>query len=460
MGRGGLSVLRGCEMSIIQFLRIFWARRIIIFAATVSCLIGALVVTAILPPRWEAHSRVMLNTLKPDPVTGVIPGGKGYVSTQVELITDYAVARQAVERMHMASDPGLIALYQKRPASDQRDFPRFLADIVINSTKVKLLEDSNILDIVYTSSDPANAKSVVDEITKAYIDASLTFKRDDGERNAAWYQEQAAKAKDALDQATAVLAAYERANHIVLEDDKTDAESARLQVLNHESAPIIMPAAAAPVSSQSSVELATVDAQIATASRTLGPNNPELQALRAKRESLAGLVAKDQQAARSMASTGGGSGLLAQEVDRQKEKVIAQSEQIGRLTQLKQDVDLRRDEYIKMAAKATEFHEEALTSDSGITPLGNAAIPKEPKFPNYYLIVPGSILLGAAVGIFVALLMELLARRVRTPEDLAGLEGVQVVCVVAPLDTIREGTSKVSNGRRRRRLGARGLANA
>jgi uncharacterized protein involved in exopolysaccharide biosynthesis len=447
-------------MSIIQFLKIFWARRILIFAATVSCLVGALVVTAILPARWESHSRVMLNTLKPDPVTGVIPGGKGYVSTQAELITDYAVARQAVERMHMASDPGLIAAYRKRPVSDQRDFPRFLADIIINNTKVKLLEDSNILDIVYTSSDPENAKAVVDEITKAYIDASLTFKRDDGERNAAWYSAQTVKAKEALDQATAALAAFERANHIVLEDEKTDAESARLQVLNHQSAPIIMAPGAAPTASQSSVELATVDAQIATASRTLGPNNPELQALRAKRDSLAALAAKDQKSAQSMASQGGGAGLLAEEVNRQKEKVIAQSEQIGRLSQLKQDVDLRRDEYIKMSAKAAAFHEEALTEDSGITPLGKAAIPKEPKFPNYFLIIPGSIALGGAVGVVVALLMELLARRVRTPEDLTILDDVPVVCVVPSFGAIRDGGSQENNRQRRRLFGERGLARA
>jgi uncharacterized protein involved in exopolysaccharide biosynthesis len=446
-------------MSIIQFLKIFWARRVLIFAATASCLIGALIVTAILPPRWESHSRVMLNTLKPDPVTGVIPGGRGYVSTQIELITDYAVARQAVERLGMSSDPNLIRAYQQRPASDQRDFARFLADIIINNTKVKLLEDSNILDITYTSTTPENAKAVVDELTKGYIDASLTFKRDDGERNAVWYQGQMAKAKDALDQATAALAAYERANHIVLEDGKTDAESARLQVLNHESTPIIMSSGGAAVASPSSVELATVDAQIAAASRSLGPNNPELQGLRARRDALAALVAKDLSAA-SVASHGGGSSVLQQAVNQQKEKVIAQSEQIGRLTQLKQDVDLRREEYTKMASKAAEFHEEALTGDSGITPLGNAAIPKAPAFPNYYLIVPGSIILGAAVGVIVALLMELFGRRVRSPEDLSLIDDIKVVCVVPSADEGEEGSPARARARRRRWFGGRGLARA
>jgi uncharacterized protein involved in exopolysaccharide biosynthesis len=446
-------------MSIIQFLKIFWVRRMLILAATVSCLVGALIVCAILPPRWDAHSRVMLNTLKPDPVTGQIPGGRGYVSTQIELITDYAVARQAAERLGLPSDPSLIAAYRKRPASDQRDFSRFLADLIISNTKVKLLEDSNILDITYTSTTPDNAKAVVDEITRAYIDASLTFKRDDGERSATWYQGQMAKAKDALDQATAALAAYERANHIVLEDGKTDAESARLEVLNHQSVPIIMSPNGGAVTSQSSMELAALDGQIEAASRTLGPNNPELQALRSRRQTLAALAAKDQAAARS-AAQGGGSGILEDQVNRQKEKVIAQSEQIGRLTQLKQDVDLRRDEYTKMASKAAEFHEQALTSDSGITPLGNAAIPKAPAFPNYLLIVPGSIVLGGGVGVIVALLMEFLGRRVRGPDDLSMIEEIKVICIVPGPDQTAEGFLSATKPRRRWWPGGRQMARA
>jgi succinoglycan biosynthesis transport protein ExoP len=78
-------------MSLIQFVRIFWARRWLIVAATVSCLVGALLLTLLLPPRWESHARVMLDDMKPDPVTGQIIGtqeGRVFAATQVELITD------------------------------------------------------------------------------------------------------------------------------------------------------------------------------------------------------------------------------------------------------------------------------------------------------------------------------------------------------------------------------------
>jgi len=110
-------------MSIFQFLRILWAGRLIIVAATISCLIGAVVVVKIVPPRWTATARVMLNTLKPDPVTGMVvggPGNKAYVATQTALITDYSVAGKVAEQLGWMSDPGMIRAYRNRGKQDTR----------------------------------------------------------------------------------------------------------------------------------------------------------------------------------------------------------------------------------------------------------------------------------------------------------------------------------------------------
>src|ERR1700676_3457901 len=134
-------------MSIGQFLVIFWARRFIIFWATVSCLVGALIVAAILPPRWESTARVMLNYVKPDPVTGqILSGGAAgaYVNTQLQLVTDYTVAGRVAEQIGWFSDPNLIRAYQSRSAKDQRDFRHWLADIVSSGTKTKAVAGSNI----------------------------------------------------------------------------------------------------------------------------------------------------------------------------------------------------------------------------------------------------------------------------------------------------------------------------
>jgi uncharacterized protein involved in exopolysaccharide biosynthesis len=377
----------------------------------------------------------MLDTLKPDPVTGEVISGastRGYVATQTQLITDYTVAGKVAEQIGWLSEPTLIASYNKRPKSDQRDFKRWLADMVILNTKASVLEGSNILEIKYTGTTPDGAKKVVDALRNAYITAALDYRHQDAENNAAWYADQMAKTKQALDQAIAAETQFEKDNGIVMQENKLDAESARLQALTQQGAPLAPPMMPAAETSPAAIQLAEIDAQLSVAQKTLGPNNPDIQALQSKRALLQSLVERDRALAKTAAArmASGGVAALDKAVEEQKAKVIGQSQQLGRLNVLHQDVELKRAQYEHVAAKTAQYREEAASADVGLTPLGTAATPKAPTFPNYWLIVPGSIVLGLGVGVLVSLLLELFGRRVRSPDDLAALADIPLVCVV------------------------------
>jgi len=453
-------------MGIGQFLVIFWARRVLIFWATVSCLIGALIVTALLPPRWESTARVMLNYVKPDPVTGQVIAGaatRAYVQTQIELVTDYTVAGKVAEQVGWFSDPNLIAGYQHRSSKDQRDFRHWLADIVSQNSKAKLVEGSNILEISYTANTAAGAQAVAGALLKAYIDASLESRHEDAERNAVWYEEQTVKAKQALDAAVAAEADFERQSGIVMQNNKLDAENARLQALTLQGAPIATPFMPANDSSPTVQQLAQLDSEIAVASKTFGPNNPGMLELKAKRAVLADAVEKEKANFRAMQAHQNDSGVAALDraVAAQKNKVIAESDKIGRLNQLQQDVELRRDWYQRTNAKASEYREQSVSTDIGIEPLGTATTPKAPVFPNYWLIVPGGIGLGLTVGILVSLLMELLGRRVRVAEDLSMVGEAPLICVIPRSERKKDrGRSSAGATPWRRWFASRGVARA
>ena len=421
-------------MSLIQFFRIFWARRWLIVAATVSCLIGALIVTALLPPRWEAHSRVMLNLLKPDPITGQViaaQGGQVYAATQIELITDSGIAGQVAEQLGWLTDPNLQAAYQKRSKNDQRDFRSWLSQIIVDNTKARLIQGSNILEISYTGTSAANAKAVADVLRKVYIQDSLLTRREDAERNAEWFEQQAAKAKTALDQAIEVETAFERANGVVMANDKIDTESARLQAMSGSAGVATSMPYVPPASTPAQTELSAINSQIAVSSKVLGPNNPEMQALHTRRTAIAALAAKEASTVRSVQSGANSTqGAFERAVAAQKARIIADSPKIGRLTQLQNDVDLRRGELEKLSEKVAQYRQEAVVSDPGLTPLGPPSTPKGPSFPNYTLLIPGSIILGAALGVLVALLMELLGRRVRGADDLTAIHDLPLVGVI------------------------------
>src|SRR5205823_6719021 len=183
----------------------------------------------------------------------------------------------------------------------------------------------------------------------------------------------------------------------------------------------------------SSLQLAQVEASMASASKTLGPNNPEVLELKSKKSSLSALVAHERSVARAAEARAlsGGAQELERAVAAQRSKVLAKREQIGHLDELHQDVVLRQTEYKTAAERVSHFRQLAASSDAGITSLGNALTPDTPTFPNYWLIVPGAIVLGLGVGVFVSLLLELLGRRVRTPDDLATEDDLPLICIIA-----------------------------
>jgi succinoglycan biosynthesis transport protein ExoP len=416
-------------------------------AATVCCIVGAVIVVVVVPPRWEAHTRIMLDVVKPDPLTGqaIGPNASAYAGTQAELIKDYTVAGKAVEQLGWLSDPTMIQAYQHRQKKDVRDFRHWAAQRVIDGTDAGLVPGTNILDITYTAAKPNEAKIVADALTKAYIDASVDFRRQEASRNADWFEAQTQKLKADLDTASDAEAAYQRQTGIVLQDEKTDVDSARLHALASDAAagaPIFAPIA--PTSSAAGAELAQVDAAIAQASESLGPNHPELQALKLKRAALASEVAGEQASARAAgAAASAGVGALDRAVASAKSKVLGQSAQLEQLRQLHAEVELRRDQYNKTAGRAAELRQEAMIGDTGLTVLGPAAVPQQPKFPNKPLILGGSLGLGIASGILAGLLLELLGRRVRGLEDLKGID--------APVLSVVPATTKPGSPNRLRR---------
>lgn len=412
-------------MSIFQFLRILWAHRWITLATTACTLVGAIVAVLIVPPRYEAVSRVMLNTLKPDPVTGEMIGGpaaRTYVTTQTELIKDYEVAGKAVDQLGWASSPDVITRYQ---VSDNggMDIRRWLAQRIITSTSVKVVPGTNILEISYRASSPTEAKSMADALRNAYIESTLDTRRREATRTADWYEVQARREQALLNAADAAKTAYEKEHGIVMQADNTDVETARLRALSSQAAAPTMVAPAMPVTSPSAVQLAQLDAAIAQATKTLGPNHPQMVQLRAQRATLAQMANQELAAGRSAANAAANAAsasaaALQREVASQTSKVISKRDQIEKLTQLQSEVNVRRQQYNSSMARVAELRREASVADVGITALGEAATPQKPSFPNTPLILGGALGLGLGFGVLISLLLELFGRRVRSEEDL------------------------------------------
>jgi uncharacterized protein involved in exopolysaccharide biosynthesis len=425
-------------MSLAQFLAILVARRWMIVAAVCASLVGAALVVMIVPPRYTASTRVLLNLIKPDPVTGQVIGGQfaqAYTQTQTALIKDIGVAGAVVDDLHWSSDPTMLARYAV--PGDPDAARHRMAQLIIDHTDAKLIQGSNIMEISYTGWSPEAAKAIADSIRRQYMQAAVSVKRQSAAESADWYQERADAAQRLLTMAENAKTEFERQHDIIMQDDKNDVDSERLAALSGAaSAPAvspIMPYTSA--TSPAATELATVEAQLALASRTLGASNPVMIQLRQKRDVLTQQVAEERRAASAAgaaaSSIANESGAAARQLEAQKARVLANRDNLTKLRQLQSEVDVRRDQYVKAAQAAADLRAQSTTDDAGVTVLNNAVAPEQPSFPNGPLIFFGSLALGLALGILAALLTELMNRRIRTARDLEDfVDGVPLLAVV------------------------------
>jgi uncharacterized protein involved in exopolysaccharide biosynthesis len=423
-------------MNIFQFLRIFWARRLIVVAGTISCLVGALVVMMIVPARWTGTARVILQTLKPDPITGQVLGKAAtvYIATQEALVTDYSVSGRVADLLGWMSDPDLIRNYRARPSSDTRDFRHWIAYNVAQKTTADVVQGTNIMEIKFASNKPDNSRAVSEALRRAYMDVSVSLRRDDANRNADWYTQQSEKARQDLNDAQQKVADYEKANGLAMADEKAnlDVDSARLRAISSVgTSPVIEPTPAQASATQ--IQLAQVDGELAEQTRILGPNHPDVMTLRAKRAALAKLATEEEakRAAAVAKNRVEQQTQVQRELEAQKTKVAGEKSKLDELTRLQQVVNLLQTQFDKTQAKAVSLRQEAAVADAGVTTLGAATVPPKPDFPNVPLIVAGALVLGAGMGLVVSLIAELLARRVRGAEDLEAIVDAPMLAVIS-----------------------------
>lgn len=399
-------------MSIQQFFRIIWARRTILWITLAASLLAATVTLLVVPKSYEATSRIVLEILKPDPVTGeIIQGGsaRAYISTQMELVKDYRVAGRAVEQLGWTGSAELAQAYAD--SGSELPFQRWLAEFLIERLDVRLIAGSNIMEIAYDGNDPDSAAKIADAIRDAYVEQTLQFKRQAAAKNAAWFAKQAEEIKGSLSQAEARKSAFEKQNDIILQDDNSDTDTARLAALAGAASAPAMPSM--PVINPAAGQLAQMDAAIANASRTLGANHPDLIAMRQQRAAVAA-------SAGSTVSVGGGGGgpNPVALFNAQRSRVLSQRGKLAEAKEMQNDVNVLREQLKTTSARAEQLKQESLSQDAGLTLLGSASPPESPSFPKTWPVLFGSLALGLGVGILLSLLVELLNRRVRSVDDL------------------------------------------
>jgi uncharacterized protein involved in exopolysaccharide biosynthesis len=407
-------------MNLRPLFRILWARRLVVLTPMVFSLLGGVYVMLTAPPRYEASSRVMLDIIKPDPITGFRVTSKtydAYVTSQMNVIHDIQVTGPVVDSLGWVDNPAMYASWQTAPDKGD-DFRRWAANRLAFGVGTELVQGTNILKIKFQAVTPEFARVVADNLRTAYIDNSVTQQRDSARAASASYAIQADKMVAHLVELEIRKGQLERELGVILPDEGPDLDTQKLERMAGTVRTAQPPQMVRDNTQGMRLQMAQLDQVIASATDTLGPNNPNLIRMKHQRDMLAAqieaLTPRTPAGDFVMRQAEVSAGIMRD----QASKVLQQSSKALTLHLVNDEIKRTRELYQKAAEKGGKQHQLANLSDASLTPVGQTESNPVAVFPNAPLIIGGSSGLGLLFGALLALFLEALERRVRSEQAL------------------------------------------
>ena len=461
-------------MNLVTLLRVLRDRyKVALMVALLTLAIGA-GVSVNLTKRYSADTSLMVDVRSPDPVaallsaTGIAPGTMG---TQVDIIKSDRVARKVVRMLRLDENPAVVQMWQEA-TQGKGQVADWMSNLLQKGLKVTPSRESNLITISYQGTDPGFVATVANAYAQAYIEASVELKVEPARQYARWFGDQAKILRENVEKAQARLSAFQQSKGIVATEEMTDSEFARLNELSarltaaqgetrdarikqrsgNGSADTLPEVMNNPVVAGLRAKIADLEAKVKEAAGNLGTQHPQYRRMESELAELKARLAAESSHVASgyTASSAVGrskEGELREAIEAQKKKLLVVRGERDEISVLVRDVDTAKRAYEAVTNRYNQTNLESQVTQTNVSVLTPAVEPIEPAFPKP---LPQMMLMVAALGILLgcaaAYGLEMIDRRIRSPEDLAEMLQLPVLAVI-------------ESGRRPRRLGfRRGLA--
>ncbi len=194
-------------MSIQQFLLALRARFGVFTVVLAATVLTATVVSVLLPKSYKATVSLLLDAKEEQSLSNVLrplvlPQERlSYMQTQMDIITSKKVARQVVQDLKLAENPATQAAFEKQ-AEGEGSIEDWLAERLPKKLKVETSQ-SSMLEISFSSDDPAYSARVANAFAQAYINTMLELRVQPTRAAAVWFDEQLKSLRANLEDAQA-----------------------------------------------------------------------------------------------------------------------------------------------------------------------------------------------------------------------------------------------------------------
>ena len=432
-------------MNFIQFLLILNARKWIILGVLLLTVAVTAAVSLWLPKEYTATATLIVDSKSKDPFTGQLMPAMmfpGYMATQVDIINSSQVASKVVSELKLADSPG--AREQFMQATEGKGtIEQWMGGLLLQKLSAEPSRESSTISLSFSGADPQFSAIVANAFAKAYIETSLDLRLVPAKQTAAWFDQQITQLRANLDQAQQKLTAYQREKGIVESEERLDVETRRLgdlaaQMVGAQSAAFdassrtrdsasLPEVTNNPVVQGLKAQVAQGEGRLADLAKRVGVNHPEYQRTQAEVNTYKVKLATElNTATRGVGATAGAARQRVNELkaafEQQKTKVLGLKQQREEATLLARDLENAQRIYDSALQRYGQSRMEAQSTQTDIAVLNPATPPASPSKPRVILNVLLSLFIGTLLGVGIGFLVELLDRRVRSGQDIAGLD--------------------------------------
>ena len=445
-------------MNIHQFLLAVRGRLWVFLSLLVATVLAAVVVTLLMPKTYESTASILVDNRDEQSINGTVASNRdrtGFMQTQLDIISSIPVARRVVQELKLAEGDQVKAAWQQ--AGARGSVEDWVAGGLLANLKV-ISSQSSVILLTYGASSPKFAADVANAFANAYMQTTLQLRTEPSKQAAGWFEEQLGALRKSFEESQQKLADFQRKHGIIVSDERIDIENARLAELssqalraqdtsfdaasrsgvnargNPEALPEVL---ANPLIQTLKGELLRNEAQLQELSTRLGPNHPQYQQqasqISALRARLSGemnrIIAGSQNAT---AQSRARQGQLQAALDEQRRKVVELRDARNQSLVLQRDVDTAQKAYEAALSRYLVNKVESGARSTNVSVLNPATEPQRHSKPKTMLNILLGFVVGTVLGLGAVFLLELLDRRVRSPEDLEGSLDAPVIGNLQP----------------------------
>ncbi len=481
------------ELDLFDFMQIAQKRKWIIVATVLILVVIGGVYAFTRTPLYRAQARILLDTpvstiMSMDELFAPSYGSEGYLDTQLKLLQSRSIAERVARKLKLADRPEVRRLSQKKETLIQtiKDFvfrwivPRGeepsgnvqekrvedphsrYAWVVWQGLGIQQDEDTKIVNIFFTSSEPSLAADIANTIVQEFIDFVIELRYDATQQASEFLSEQQTELKNELEAKEQELQRYGEDKKILFLSDAEKTVVGTFESLNSAYMNAIlerikkeqfyreirgMDVDSIPLTVNNSLltalrsEYINLKKDYQTKSKIFKPDHPEMQKLQGSlttvRDSLSTELKKAQEASLNEYQAALSSEKnFEKELEKQRREVIEMNNNAIYYNSLDIEIQNIRALLNGLATRQSETLVSARLrglKTSNIKIIDPALVPGSPFSPNKKKSIIMAMILGLFLGTGLAFFIDYLDNTVKGPEEVEKLVGLPSLGVIPAL---------------------------